>query len=80
MSSHDEQGQPALVPGEAAEEAQSAVPQAQSPSAQEVEDFERLLTFLKENRAFDFTGYKRPSLIRRIRHRMRDVSVSTVDD
>ena len=43
-------------------------------------DFERLLTFLKESRAFDFTGYKRPSLIRRIRHRMREVSVSSVDE
>jgi two-component system CheB/CheR fusion protein len=43
-------------------------------------DFERLLTFLKESRAFDFTGYKRPSLTRRIRHRMREVSVETVDD
>lgn len=43
-------------------------------------DFERLLEFLKESRAFDFTGYKRPSLIRRIKHRMQEVSVSTVDD
>ena len=42
--------------------------------------FERLLNFLKESRAFDFTGYKRPSLIRRIRHRMREVSVTSVDD
>src|SRR5690606_6473466 len=43
-------------------------------------DVERLLAFLKESRAFDFTGYKRPSLIRRIRHRMREVSIATVDE
>jgi len=43
-------------------------------------DYERLLIFLKESRAFDFTGYKRPSLIRRIKHRMHEVSVSTVDE
>lgn len=43
-------------------------------------EYEKLLTFLKESRAFDFTGYKRPSLIRRIRHRMRELSVSTVDE
>jgi two-component system CheB/CheR fusion protein len=33
--------------------------------------FERVLEFLKESRGFDFTGYKRPSLVRRVRHRMR---------
>ena len=49
-------------------------------SAGDEADFERLLGFLKESRAFDFTGYKRPSLLRRIRHRMREVSVSTVDE
>jgi two-component system CheB/CheR fusion protein len=27
---------------------------------------EELLTFIKEERGFDFTGYKRPSLMRRI--------------
>ncbi len=43
-------------------------------------EFEKLLLFLKESRAFDFTGYKRPSLVRRIKHRMREVSVSSVDE
>ena len=41
---------------------------------------ERLLVFMKESRAFDFTGYKRPSLMRRIRHRMREIGVDSFDD
>jgi two-component system, chemotaxis family, CheB/CheR fusion protein len=42
--------------------------------------FERLLQFLKESRSFDFTGYKRPSLMRRVRYRMREVGVGTFED
>src|SRR3712207_176281 len=42
--------------------------------------FEGLLQFLKESRAFDFTGYKRPSLLRRIRHRMTEVGAESVED
>ena len=34
--------------------------------------FEKLLEFLRDERGFDFTGYKRPSLIRRIDKRMQD--------
>ncbi|WP_374970406.1 CheR family methyltransferase [Terrabacter sp. BE26] len=41
--------------------------------------FERLLLHLKEGRGFDFTGYKRPSLVRRVRHRMRAVGFDTYD-
>ncbi|GAA2032576.1 PAS domain S-box protein [Terrabacter terrae] len=41
--------------------------------------FERLLLHLKEGRGFDFTGYKRPSLLRRVRHRMRAVGFDTFD-
>lgn len=37
------------------------------------EQFETLLVFLKEARGFDFTGYKRSSLIRRISRRMLHV-------
>lgn len=33
-------------------------------------EFEILLDYLKTNRYFDFTGYKRPSLLRRIQKRM----------
>jgi len=42
--------------------------------------FERLLKFLKESRAFDFTGYKRPSLVRRVRYRMREIGIDSLDD
>ena len=38
-------------------------------------DFEALLDYLKRNRGFDFTGYKRSSLIRRISKRMQMVNV-----
>ena len=34
--------------------------------------FEGLLEFLRDQRGFDFTGYKRPSLVRRITKRMQD--------
>jgi two-component system, chemotaxis family, CheB/CheR fusion protein len=34
--------------------------------------FEQLLEFLRDERGFDFTGYKRPSLMRRIAKRMQD--------
>ena len=40
--------------------------------------FEDLLEFLKTSRGFDFTGYKRASLKRRISRRMQDVGISSV--
>ena len=42
--------------------------------------FEVLLEFLRDDRGFDFTGYKRASLQRRIQRRMQEVSVSTYSD
>ena len=39
--------------------------------------FEELLAFIRDERGFDFTGYKRPSLLRRITKRMEDVHVSS---
>jgi two-component system CheB/CheR fusion protein len=42
--------------------------------------FERLLTYIKETRSFDFTGYKRASLMRRVQHRMRSVNIESFDD
>jgi two-component system, chemotaxis family, CheB/CheR fusion protein len=39
-----------------------------------------LLEFLKSNRGFDFSGYKRTSLERRIQRRMQDVGISTYED
>jgi two-component system CheB/CheR fusion protein len=41
--------------------------QAQDPA------FERLLEYLKRHRGFDFTGYKRASLMRRVRRRMDQI-------
>jgi hypothetical protein len=40
-------------------------------------EFEQLLDFIRDNRAFDFTGYKRPSLMRRISKRMQERSVDS---
>jgi two-component system CheB/CheR fusion protein len=41
------------------------------------DDFEALVVYLKENRGFDFTGYKRTSLRRRIGKRMAAVAVES---
>ncbi|MGN6598629.1 MAG: CheR family methyltransferase [Actinomycetes bacterium] len=43
-------------------------------------DFEELLRYLKEARGFDFTGYKRTSLQRRVQRRMHDLGVATFED
>jgi two-component system CheB/CheR fusion protein len=43
-------------------------------------DFKALLEFLKENRGFDFSGYKRTSLERRIRKRMGEVGIHGFSD
>jgi two-component system, chemotaxis family, CheB/CheR fusion protein len=37
--------------------------------------FEALLEFLRDERGFDFTGYKRSSLMRRVRKRMQEVGI-----
>jgi two-component system, chemotaxis family, CheB/CheR fusion protein len=42
--------------------------------------FEELLAYIRDERGFDFTGYKRPSLRRRIAKRMEDVRVDTFPD
>ncbi|MFL5877554.1 MAG: CheR family methyltransferase [Solirubrobacteraceae bacterium] len=46
----------------------------------EAEAFETLLEFLKLNRGFDFTGYKRSSLQRRISKRMHEIGVESFAD
>ena len=43
-------------------------------------DFEALLQFLKETRGFDFTGYKRSSVQRRVERRMQKLGVMTFTD
>lgn len=44
------------------------------------ESFEEVLQYLKESRGFDFTGYKRTSLMRRVRHRMNQIGVEDHGD
>lgn len=43
-------------------------------------EFEALLNYIKHNRGFDFTGYKRPSLIRRVKKRMLSLKVESFSD
>ncbi len=43
-------------------------------------EFEALLDYIKHNRGFDFTGYKRPSLIRRVQIRMQNAEIQTYGD
>jgi two-component system CheB/CheR fusion protein len=50
------------------------------PGVETDEELEELLRFLRDARGFDFTGYKRSSLGRRIRKRMSDAQVSTYTD
>ncbi|MFD8304111.1 CheR family methyltransferase [Streptomyces sp. NPDC059690] len=50
------------------------------PDLETDEELEGLLGFLRDARGFDFTGYKRSSLGRRIRRRMADVQVDTYTD
>src|ERR1044071_8321422 len=44
------------------------------------EKFETLLEYLRQNRGYDFTGYKRPSLMRRIGRRMQTVNIPTFEE
>ncbi|OUC80001.1 CheR family methyltransferase [Gordonia lacunae] len=48
--------------------------------AQNGEDFETLLRYLRDARGFDFTGYKRTSLRRRVTHRMEQVGFDNFAD
>ena len=41
---------------------------------------DHLLEYLRQSRGFDFTGYKRPSLMRRIAKRMQLVSVANFSE
>src|SRR5688572_3358482 len=45
------------------------------PQKPSVNKFERLLEYLCQSRGFDFSGYKRPSLMRRVMKRMQSVNV-----
>src|SRR4051812_44034393 len=49
-------------------------------SAQLSAPLEALLDFIKRNRGFDFTGYKRSTIERRVTKRMEEVGVETHAD
>ena len=42
--------------------------------------FEALLRYMRDSRGFDFTGYKRTSLMRRVRHRMDQAGHKTFEE
>lgn len=44
------------------------------------EEFESLLSYIKETRGFDFTGYKRSTLQRRVAKRMQSMGASNLDE
>ena len=46
-------------------------------SGEEDGEFAALLRFLQEQRGFDFTGYKRPSLMRRVMRRMQTLQIES---
>jgi len=44
------------------------------------EAFEALLRYMRDSRGFDFAGYKRTSLIRRVRHRMDQAGYTSFEE
>ena len=68
------------MPPMASPPASEPAPRTQRRDDIVVPAFERLLEFLKESRAFDFTGYKRASLMRRVEHQMHQVGVESFED
>ena len=50
------------------------------PDANTDEAFEALLRYMRDARGFDFTGYKRTSLMRRVRHRMEHAGYGTFEE
>ncbi len=51
-----------------------------TPVASPTGDVVELLDYLRESRGFDFSGYKRTSLLRRIQFRMNQLEISTYGD
>jgi two-component system CheB/CheR fusion protein len=60
--------------------APAAGPQLPAPADESDPRFEALLQYVKESRGFDFTGYKRTSLIRRMHRQMQAAGVEDFDD
>ncbi|MEH2419148.1 CheR family methyltransferase [Nostoc sp.] len=48
-------------------------------SAEKDPEFENLLIYLRQNRGFDFTGYKRSSLMRRVSKRMQSFNIENFE-
>lgn len=44
------------------------------------EAFEALLRYMRDSRGFDFTGYKRTTLMRRVRHRMEHAGYTSFEE
>ena len=59
-----------------------AVPDAEqlSESPEVAEELEALLSYLKQTRGFDFTAYKRPTLMRRVLARMQAAGMGSFAD
>jgi two-component system, chemotaxis family, CheB/CheR fusion protein len=51
-----------------------------TPNGEEDEELEILLRFIRDTRGFDFTGYKRSSIGRRVRRRMQEVGYDSIFD
>ena len=49
-------------------------------SSEKNPDFEALLNYLQQSRGFDFTGYKRTTLVRRVLKRMREVGIADFNE
>jgi two-component system, chemotaxis family, CheB/CheR fusion protein len=50
-----------------------------APMSEPNPDFEKLLEFVRDERGFDYTGYRRPTLMRRFEKRMQDVGADGWD-
>jgi two-component system, chemotaxis family, CheB/CheR fusion protein len=49
-------------------------------SAERDPNFENLLTYLRQSRGFDFTGYKRSTLMRRVCKRMQSLTIENFEE
>ncbi|MGW6023620.1 CheR family methyltransferase [Streptomyces sp. NPDC055099] len=69
-------------PGATADQTPEQAPAKRTGRGSETVDqsLEDLLSFIRDARGFDFTGYKRSTLGRRIRKRMSDVGVQSYED
>ena len=55
-------------------------PSDERPGAGDDEELEELLRFIRDTRGFDFTGYKRSSIGRRVHRRMHEVRTDSLAD